>query len=112
MRRSLRLVLALALFAPATPWPVGAAEDKLVIYTAYEENELKTFWEQFTKDLPDLAAKAAYIRGSTGPTMARGEAEKPNPQADVIWGGVNGYVAGAAANGLLDAYRAKGAEAI
>ena len=34
MRRSLRLVLALALFAPATPWPVGAAEDKLVIYTA------------------------------------------------------------------------------
>src|SRR6266403_2150414 len=73
MRRSLRLVLALALFAPATPWPVGAAEDKLVIYTAYEENELKTFWEQFTKDRPDLAAKAAYIRGSTGPTMARVE---------------------------------------
>jgi hypothetical protein len=34
------------------------AEDRLVIYTAYEENELKTFWEQFQKDVPDLAAKA------------------------------------------------------
>src|SRR5213592_1908380 len=112
MRRSLRLVLALALFAPATPWPVGAAEDKLVIYTAYEENELKTFWEQFTKDLPDLAAKAAYIRGSTGPTMARVEAEKANPQADVIWGVFNDYLTGAAAKGLLDAYAAKESQAI
>src|SRR5436309_11669948 len=107
MRRSLRLVLALALFAPATPWPVGAAEDKLVIYTAYEENELKTFWEQFKKDLPDLAAKASYIRASTGPVMARVEAEKANPQADVIWGVFNDYLTGAANKGLLDAYEAK-----
>src|SRR5438094_4096169 len=112
MRRSLRLVLALALFAPATPWPVGAAEDKLVIYTAYEENELKTFWEQFTKDLPDLAAKAAYIRGSPGPTMARVEAETANPQADVIWRVFNDYLTGAAAKGLLDAYAAKESQAI
>src|SRR5207247_9434737 len=107
MRRSLRLVLALALFAPATPWPVGAAEDKLVIYTAYEENELKTFWEQFTKDLPDLAAKAAYIRGSTGPTMARVEAEKANPQTDVVWAVFNDDVTGAAAKGRLHAYPAE-----
>src|SRR5207249_3155047 len=61
MRRSLRLVLALALFAPATPWPVGAAEDKLVIYTAYEENELKTFWEQFTTDLLDPKYKGHIV---------------------------------------------------
>src|SRR5437867_3221596 len=61
MRRSLPLVLALALFAPATPWPAGAAEDKLVIYTAYEENELKTFWEQFTKDLLDPKYKGHIV---------------------------------------------------
>jgi len=112
MRPSLPLVLALALLVPATSWPAGAAEDKLVIYTAYEENELKTFWEQFTKDLPDLAAKAAYIRGSTGPTLARVEAEKANPQADVIWGVFNDYLTGAAAKGLLDAYAAKESQAI
>jgi iron(III) transport system substrate-binding protein len=112
MRRFLPLVLALTLLVVATPWPAPAAEDRLVIYTAYEENELKTFWEQFTKDLPDLAAKAAYIRGSTGPTMARVEAEKANPQADVIWGVFNDYLTGAASKGLLEAYAAKESRAI
>src|SRR5881396_2929759 len=112
MRPWLPLVLALALLVSATSWPAGAAEDKLVIYTAYEENELKTFWERFTKDLPDLAAKAAYIRGSTGPTMARVEAEKANPQADVIWGVFNDYLTGAALKGLLEPYVAKDSQAI
>src|SRR5438094_6105644 len=106
------VVLARVWHGPAPPWPAPAAEDKFVVYTAYEENELKTFWEQFKKDLPDLAAKAAYIRGSTGPTMARVEAEKANPQADVIWGGFNDYLTGAAAKGLLDAYAAKESQAI
>src|SRR5437867_12113843 len=95
MRSLLRLVLVLALLVPATPRLAPAAEERLVIYTAYEENELKTFWEQFKKDLPDLATKAAYIRGSTGPTIARVEAEKANPQADVIGGVFNDYLTGA-----------------
>jgi iron(III) transport system substrate-binding protein len=103
-------VLALLVVAP--PRLAPAAEDKLVIYTAYEENELKTFWEQFKKDVPDLAAKAAYIRGSTGPTMARVQAEKANPQADVIWGVFNDYLTGAATKGLLEAYAAKESQAI
>src|SRR5438094_7297702 len=107
MRPLLPVVLALALLVPATPWPPAAAEDKLVVYTAYEENELKTFWEQFKKDLPELAGKASYIRGSTGPTMARVEAEKANPQADVIWGVFNDYLTGAAKKGLLEPYAAK-----
>ena len=65
MRRLLTIVLAVAVLLPAGPPPADTAEDRLVIYTAYEENELKTFWEQFKRDLPDLAAKASYIRGST-----------------------------------------------
>src|SRR5919109_2336039 len=112
MRSRLPLVLALALLVPATPRLAPAAEERLVIYTAFEENELKTFWEQFKKDVPDLAAKAAYIRGSTGPTMARVEAEKANPQADVIWGVFNDYLTGAATKGLLEAYAAKESQAI
>jgi iron(III) transport system substrate-binding protein len=110
MRRLRPLVLALLVVA--TPRLAPAAEDKLVIYTAYEENELKTFWEQFKKDVPDLAAKAAYIRGSTGPTMARVQAEKANPQADVIWGVFNDYLTGAATKGLLEAYAAKESQTI
>src|SRR3989475_11082701 len=112
MRPLLPLVLALVLIVPPTAWPAPAAEAKLVIYTAYEENELKTFWEQFKKDLPDLAGKASYIRGSTGPTMARVEAEKANPQADVIWGVFNDYLTGAATKGLLEPYAAQESQAI
>ena len=106
MRRTLIVMLTLVLILPLVS-PVSPAEDKLVIYTAYEENELKDFWEQFKKDLPDLAAKAAYVRGSTGPTMAKIEAERANPQADVVWGVFNDYLTGAAKKGLLEPYAAK-----
>lgn len=112
MRRAVIVLLAVALLLPLGITRAPAAEDKLVIYTAYEENELKTFWEQFKKDLPDLAAKASYIRGSTGPTMARVEAEKANPQADVVWGVFNDYLTGAAVKGLLEPYAAKESDRI
>src|SRR5438876_11673264 len=112
MRRLLLLLLAGVLALPLAAPPADTAEDRLVVYTAYEENELKDFWEQFKKDLPDLAAKASYIRGSTGPTMARVEAERANPQADVVWGVFNDYVTGAAKKGLLEPYAAKESNAI
>jgi iron(III) transport system substrate-binding protein len=112
MRRAVIVLLAVALLLPLGITRAPAAEDKLVIYTAYEENELKTFWEQFKKDLPDLAAKASYIRGSTGPTIARVEAEKANPQADVVWGVFNDYLTGAAVKGLLEPYAAKESDKI
>jgi iron(III) transport system substrate-binding protein len=109
MRRLLPILLGVALLAaPAAE----TAEDRLVIYTAYEENELKTFWEQFKKDLPDLAAKASYIRASTGPIAARLEAERANPQADVMWGVFNDYMTGLALKGLLEPYAAKESAAI
>ena len=109
MGRVLIVVLATLLLWVA---PAPAAEERLVIYTAYEENELKDFWEQFKRDLPDLAAKASYIRGSTGPTAARLEAERANPQADVVWGVFNDYLTGAARKGLLEPYAAKDSQLI
>lgn len=112
MSRVLAALLVLALLLPLGPVAVPGAEDKLVVYTAYEENELKTFWDQFKKDVPDLAAKASYIRGSTGPIIARAEAEKANPQADVIWGVFNDYLTGAAKKGLLEPYAAKESDRI
>lgn len=112
MRRILTILMVVAVLVPLAVLSVPAAEDKLVIYTAFEENELKTFWEQFKKDLPDLAAKAAYIRGSTGPTMARVEAERANPQGDVVWGVFNDYLTAASKKGLLEPYAAKESETI
>ena len=111
MRRLLPMTIAVLLALLPAP-PAGTNEDRLVIYTAFEENELKTFWDQFKKDLPDLAAKASYIRGSTGPIIARLEAEKANPQADVVWGVFNDYMTGAAKKGLLEPYAAKDSNAI
>src|SRR5919197_6329240 len=110
MTAMILLLIIVLLFA----WtgPVLAAEERLVVYTAFEENELKDFWEQFKKDLPDLAAKASYIRASTGPIMARVEAERANPQADVVWGVFNDYLTGAAKKGLLTSYAAKDSQAI
>ncbi|MGH7307947.1 MAG: ABC transporter substrate-binding protein [Candidatus Rokuibacteriota bacterium] len=107
-----RVLFVILMALLVTGGAARAAEERLVIYTAYEENELKDFWEQFKKDLPDLAAKASYIRGSTGPTMARVEAERANPQADVIWGVFNDYLTGAAKKGLLEAYVAKESDKI
>lgn len=112
MRRLITILMVVAVLVPLAVLSVPAAEDKLIIYTAYEENELKTFWEQFKKDLPDLAAKASYIRGSTGPTMARVEAERANPQGDVIWGLFNDYLTSGAKKGLLEPYAAKESEHI
>ena len=111
MRWTLIAVLALAVALPLTSL-VRAAEDKLVVYTAYEENELEDFWEQFKKDVPDLAAKASYVRGSTGPTMAKLEAERANPQADVVWGVFNDYLTGGAKKGLLEPYAAKDSQVV
>lgn len=111
MRRRLALVLV-AVGLLAVPAWLPAAEERLVVYTAFEENELKDFWEQFRKDLPDLAAKASYIRASTGPIMARVEAERANPQADVIWGVFNDYLTAAARKGLLEPYVAKESDRI
>ncbi|HXU91542.1 MAG TPA: ABC transporter substrate-binding protein [Methylomirabilota bacterium] len=111
MRRLLPMTMAVLLALLPAP-PASPNEDRLVIYTAFEENELKTFWDQFKKDLPDLAAKASYIRGSTGPTIARLEAERANPQADVVWGVFNDYMTGAAKKGLLEPYAAKESNAI
>jgi iron(III) transport system substrate-binding protein len=112
MHRILTMLVTAAMLVPLAALSVPAAEDKLVIYTAFEENELKTFWDQFKKDLPDLAAKSAYIRGSTGPTMARVEAERANPQGDVLWGVFNDYLTAAAKKGLLEPYAAKESDSI
>jgi iron(III) transport system substrate-binding protein len=44
--------------------------------------------------------------------MARVEAERANPQGDVIWGVFNDYLTGAAKKGLLTSYAAKDSQAI
>jgi iron(III) transport system substrate-binding protein len=112
MRRFLKLSLVLTVLVALAPLAGWAMEAKLVIYTAYEEKELQTFWTQFQHDLPDLAARATYRHGSTGPVMARVEAVSADPQGDMLWGVLNDYRTGAAPKGLLEPYVARESEAL
>jgi hypothetical protein len=78
MRRTLIALLALALALPLTV-PVRAAEDKLVVYTAYEENELKDFWEQFKRICPTSRPRPPTCRAPLDPPWPRSRPSGPTP---------------------------------
>jgi iron(III) transport system substrate-binding protein len=70
-------VLALGLAATAT------AAEKLVLYTASNDEIEKVIMEAFKKVHPEITVEAINL--STGPITQRAIAEKANPQADVVW---------------------------
>jgi iron(III) transport system substrate-binding protein len=61
-----------------------AEKEKVVIYTAKENEEIEEYLPVAEEALPDLQLEV--LRLSTGDLTARLLAEKDNPQADVIWG--------------------------
>lgn len=54
------------------------------VYTAMEEEQIKTYLTSFKSQNPNV--KVNIVRDSTGIMTAKLIAEKENPQADVIWG--------------------------
>lgn len=72
---------ALGLLAGAAATP--ALAQKLVLYTASNEEIEKAVMGAFAKAHPEIKVEA--INMSTGPVVQRAIAEKANPQADVIW---------------------------
>src|SRR5882672_7613851 len=60
------------------------AKTSLVVYTALEDEQLPVFKKAFEAANPDIEIK--WVRDSTGPITARLLAEKPNRQADAVWG--------------------------
>ena len=63
---------------------VALAKTDLLVYTAVEADELKSFKKAFEKDYPDINIK--WVRDSTGIVTAKLLAEKDNPKADIVWG--------------------------
>lgn len=61
-----------------------AEKEKVIIYTAKENEEIEEYLPVAEEALPDLQLEV--LRLSTGDLTARLLAEKDNPQADVIWG--------------------------
>ncbi len=64
----------------------AAAADKtsLVVYTALEPDQLKTYKEAFEKNHPDIVIR--FVRDATGVVTSKLIAEKAAPQADVVMG--------------------------
>jgi iron(III) transport system substrate-binding protein len=60
-----------------------AAAQKLVLYTASNDEIEKVIMAAFAKAHPQIKVEAINL--STGPVVQRAIAEKANPQADVVW---------------------------
>ena len=85
------------------------AQGRLVIYcsatNAMCETEAKAFGEKYD-------VKTSFIRNGSGSTLAKVDAEKNNPQADVWYGGTLDPQSQAGEMGLLQAYKSPNLEQI
>lgn len=103
------LVMVLALLLGACGG--GQAEkEKIIIYTAKENEEIEEYLPVAEAALPDLQLEV--LRLSTGDLTARLLAEKDNPQADVIWGVAATSMMIFDEEGMLVPYSPKGQEEI
>lgn len=81
---------------------LSQAAGRLVVYCSATnllcEEEVKAFGEKYN-------VKTTFIRNGSGSTLAKIEAEKRNPQADIWYGGTLDPHAQAGEMGLLEAYQ-------
>jgi iron(III) transport system substrate-binding protein len=83
---------------------------RLTIYTALENDQLAPFKTSIEAAVPGV--EVAWVRDSTGVITARVLAEKDNPRADVILGLAATSIIVFEKEGLLEAYKPKGADAL
>ncbi len=93
-------LLAGVIIAGAIP---ALAQERVVVYTTFEQDEIPGYLAAAKREMPDLEVK--FLRFSTGELAARVVAEKDNPQADVVWGLAASRMIELARMGLLEPYR-------
>jgi iron(III) transport system substrate-binding protein len=98
--RSVVRWLLLALLALAGAAPAGAAEE-VVVYSSVDEENAKKLLDAFTKA---TGVQARFTFLSSGPAVARLEAEKGNPRADVWFGAPSENHVAAKDKGLTQPY--------
>ncbi len=82
---------------------------KLVMYVSFHEDTAKELADLFKKK---TGADVSFIRLPTGEALARIQAEKSAPKADIWLGGTADAHAKAASEGLLEAYKSPNAKMI
>lgn len=86
-----------------------AEKEQLNAYTIWSERYANAIFSAFTKD---TGIKVNWMRFSSGEVQARLEAEKNNPQVDVVFGNMAEAFVDGVQKELFDPYRPKGAEKI
>jgi iron(III) transport system substrate-binding protein len=104
-RAFLLVGLCVVFFAVAA----SAAEPTLNAYTIWSERYATAVFSAFTKD---TGIKVNWMRFSSGELQARLEAEKGNPQVDVVFGNMAEAFVSGIPKGLFDAYKPRGSERI
>jgi len=97
-----RLILALALAAPALFPSLAMAQGNLVLYCTPQEEWCRAVVTAFERK---TGIKVAMTRKSSGENYAQVKAEASNPRGDIWWGGTGDPHLQAAEEGLLAEYR-------
>ncbi len=98
-----------AVFAALAALCAAADAAELNAYSVMPEKYASRIFAEFTKD---TGIKVNFLRFSTGEALARLTAEKGNPQVDVMLGGPADMYAAASKQGVFEAYKPAGADAI
>ncbi len=88
---------------------VSANAAELNAYSIMPEKYASQIFAEFTKD---TGIKVNFLRFSTGEALARLNAEKTNPQVDVMLGGPADTYAAGVKEGIFEAYRPADSDAI
>ena len=89
---------------------LGLDETVLNIYTAFEDDLIAYYLEEFRELHPDVTIN--ITRDSTGIITARLLAERANPRADLVWGLAASSLLVLDAEGMLEPYSPAGLERI
>jgi len=113
IRKSFAFIVLLLVFAFVTACGSGESDssdsessqsesNKLSIYTAFPEQEVITYIQEFEKE---TGIEVEFVRLSAGETLARLKAEKSNPQAAVWFGGPSDTFVAAVNDEIIDPYQ-------
>jgi iron(III) transport system substrate-binding protein len=97
----LRVCLTIGWLTAILTGPV-AAQKEIVVYTAYETEDLAPYKAVFEKDNPGQSLR--WVHDANGIITARLLAEKNNPRADAVWGVAASSMGLLAERGVLQPY--------
>jgi iron(III) transport system substrate-binding protein len=99
-------ITALMLATMASSAALAQGKSALLVYTALETDQMKSYKDGFEKNNPNVEIR--WVRDSTGVITAKLLAEKANPQADVVLGLAASSLAVLNNEGMLTPYEPKG----